>query len=136
MGSRGQQVARLVVIGGGAAGMSAASAARRLAPALDAIGRTIELDLKKYTIVGVLPAGFQGLRGPGDVWIPLHTLNDRILNEAQSHSWELVARRKPGVSVAQAESVVTQLGDAVDRDRSGQVQHPVRSHAADPCDLL
>jgi CoA-dependent NAD(P)H sulfur oxidoreductase len=37
MGSRGQQVARLVVIGGGAAGMSAASAARRVAPALDAI---------------------------------------------------------------------------------------------------
>src|ERR1700751_4827686 len=37
MGSRGQQVARLVVIGGGAAGMSAASAARRVAPALDAV---------------------------------------------------------------------------------------------------
>src|SRR6266480_2066428 len=37
MGSRGQQVARLVVIGGGAAGMSAASAARREAPSLDAI---------------------------------------------------------------------------------------------------
>jgi NADPH-dependent 2,4-dienoyl-CoA reductase/sulfur reductase-like enzyme len=37
MGSRGQQVAQLVVIGGGAAGMSAASAARRVAPALDAI---------------------------------------------------------------------------------------------------
>src|SRR5689334_17425732 len=37
MGSRGQQVARLVVIGGGAAGMSAASAARRVAPDLDVI---------------------------------------------------------------------------------------------------
>src|SRR5215470_11114987 len=37
MGSRGQQVARLVVIGGGAAGMSAASAARRVAPGLDTV---------------------------------------------------------------------------------------------------
>src|SRR5215468_9463771 len=37
MGSRGQQVARLVVIGGGAAGMSAASAARRTAPDLDVV---------------------------------------------------------------------------------------------------
>src|SRR5262252_4677918 len=36
-GKSRQQVARLVVIGGGAAGMSAASAARRVAPALDAI---------------------------------------------------------------------------------------------------
>ena len=88
---------------------------RRFAGDRAAIGHTIELDLKKYTIVGVLPAGFQGLRGPGDVWIPIHSLSGRILNEAQSHSWELVARRKPGVSVAQAESVVTQLGAAVDR---------------------
>ena len=36
-GRRGQQVGRLVVIGGGAAGMSAASAARRVAPDLDAV---------------------------------------------------------------------------------------------------
>jgi CoA-dependent NAD(P)H sulfur oxidoreductase len=34
---RGRQVARLVVIGGGAAGMSAASAARRIAPDLDVV---------------------------------------------------------------------------------------------------
>ena len=88
---------------------------RRFAGDRSAIGHTIELDLKEYTIVGVLPAGFHGLRGPGDVWIPLHTLSGRILNGAQSHSWELVARLKPGVSVAQAESVVTQLGTAVDR---------------------
>jgi NADPH-dependent 2,4-dienoyl-CoA reductase/sulfur reductase-like enzyme len=36
-GRRGQQVGRLVVIGGGAAGMSAASAARRVAPDLDVV---------------------------------------------------------------------------------------------------
>jgi putative ABC transport system permease protein len=88
---------------------------RRFAGDRAAIGHTVELDLKKYGIVGVLPAGFKGLRGPGDVWIPIHTLSGRILNEKQSHSWELVARLKPGVSVAQAESVATQLGTAVDR---------------------
>jgi CoA-dependent NAD(P)H sulfur oxidoreductase len=33
----GQRVTRLVVIGGGAAGMSAASAARRVAPGLDVV---------------------------------------------------------------------------------------------------
>src|SRR6478672_6510287 len=37
MGSRGQQVARLVVIGGGAAGMSAAAAARGVAPDLEVV---------------------------------------------------------------------------------------------------
>jgi len=37
------------------------------------IGRTVRLDLKRYTVVGVIPAGFQGLSGPADVWIPAHT---------------------------------------------------------------
>ncbi|HKE22605.1 MAG TPA: ABC transporter permease [Bryobacteraceae bacterium] len=88
---------------------------RRFAGDRAAIGSTIELDFQKYTIVGVLPAAFRGLRGPGDVWLPIHTLSGRILNESQSHSWELVARLKPGVSAVRAESVVTQLGAAVDR---------------------
>src|ERR1700750_455715 len=37
IGRRGRQVGRLVVIGGGAAGMSAASAARRVAPDLEVV---------------------------------------------------------------------------------------------------
>src|SRR5262249_46648905 len=45
----------------------------------------------------------------------LHALSGGILNGAQSHSWELVARLNPGVSVVQAESAVTQLGATVDR---------------------
>jgi putative ABC transport system permease protein len=88
---------------------------RRFGGDRSAIGRTIELDLKKYTIVGVLPPEFNGLRGPGDAWISIHTLSGRILSGAQSHSWEMAARLKPGVTAAQAESVVTQLGAAVDR---------------------
>ena len=40
-------------------------------------GKTIGLDLKSYTVVGVLPAGFQGLSGPADVWVPAHTMNGR-----------------------------------------------------------
>src|SRR2546429_10024043 len=79
MGSRGQQVARLVVIGGGAAGMSAASAARRVAPALDAIvceaggfaayGMCGVPDFLGGTVAGAgsplayTPAGVRGERG-------------------------------------------------------------------------
>ena len=80
-----------------------------------AIGRTIELDLKKYTIVGVLPAGFQGLSGPSDVWVPIHTVSAAALREPQSHSWDQVARLKPGVTPVQAESEAAQIGAAIDR---------------------
>ena len=88
---------------------------RRYGADPSAIGKTIELDLRKYTIVGVLPASFQGLRGPTDVWVPIHTIDARRLGGAQSHSFEMVARLKPGVTALQAEDQVTQLGVAIDR---------------------
>jgi MacB-like periplasmic core domain len=36
-------------------------------------GKTIVLNQRNYTIVGVLPAGFHALGGPADVWVPVHT---------------------------------------------------------------
>jgi len=79
------------------------------------IGKSILLDLKPYTIVGVLPAGFQGLTGPADVWIPVHTLSYADdLKQPMSHSWSMVARLKAGISVARAESDVVVLGRQID----------------------
>jgi putative ABC transport system permease protein len=79
------------------------------------IGKSILLDLKPYTIVGVLPAGFQGLTGPADVWIPVHTLSyANELKQSMSHSWSMVARLKAGISVAMAESAVAVLGKQID----------------------
>src|SRR5690349_12570800 len=54
-----------------------------------AIGKTIGLDTIPYTIVGVLPAGFQGLSGPADVWRPTHILRMDDLGQRQFHSWEM-----------------------------------------------
>jgi len=75
------------------------------------IGKPISLDLRSYTVVGVLPVGFQGLSGPADVWVPVHTLNGPDdLDQPFSHSWSMVARLKPGVTPAQAAAAVTLLG--------------------------
>jgi putative ABC transport system permease protein len=82
-------------------------------------GKTIGLDQRKFTIVGVLPGGFQGLSGPADVWIPAHALADD-LTQPQSHSWECVARLKSGVPVEQARSAVATLGPAIDHAISGR----------------
>jgi putative ABC transport system permease protein len=88
---------------------------RRYGADAAAIGKTISLDLKSYTIVGVVPAGFQGLSGPADVWLPAHVLKGPDdLEQRQSHSWEMVARLKPGVSVDQARSAVTLLGPRIE----------------------
>jgi putative ABC transport system permease protein len=78
------------------------------------VGKTIELDLQQYTVIGVLPAGFQGLSGPADVWVPVTRLGGESLAERWAHAWQSVARLKSDVTVEQAKAAVALLGKAVD----------------------
>jgi putative ABC transport system permease protein len=65
------------------------------------VGRTIDLNSQKFTIVGVMPASF---RYPvrAQVWVPL--LMDPAINPRGSHWASAVGRLKPGVSPRAAES--------------------------------
>jgi predicted permease len=67
-----------------------------------AIGRTVTLDNKPATIVGVLPRDFQfAPSNEFPLWVPLHPTED--LRTRRNLRWLTVfARLKPGVSVAQA----------------------------------
>ena len=78
------------------------------------IGKTITLDLKKYTVAGVLPAGFQGLSGPADIWVPVHRSAAENLQQRWAHAWQFVARLKPDVNIQQAKNATTILGKVVD----------------------
>ena len=80
----------------------------------DVVGKTIDLDRQPYTIIGVTPSGFRGLSGQGEIFIPITTRASGDLSEAQSHEFALVARRRPGVTLDQAESEVRVLGNRVD----------------------
>jgi predicted permease len=81
-------------------------------------GKTIVLNQRNvqrnYTVVGVMPVGFRALGGPADVWVPVHTDSAQQLNQAGLHSFEQVARLKPGVSVARAKAEVASLGPRID----------------------
>jgi putative ABC transport system permease protein len=87
---------------------------RRFGADPSVIGRTIDLDLKPYTVVGVLPAGFQGLGSPADLWVPVHRLDSETLAQRWGHNWSLVARIKPDVRIEQAQSATTVLGKIID----------------------
>jgi putative ABC transport system permease protein len=87
---------------------------KRLPGVLDPAGKTITLDGKTYTIAGVMPEGFRFPGGTGTVlriftpaaaelWIPL-TLDDKELQQRSSHYLNVIARLKPGATVAQATS--------------------------------
>jgi putative ABC transport system permease protein len=60
------------------------------------LGQTIELNSKKYTIVGVMSAGFR-FPSQAQIWIPLDTTADG-LSQRGSHWANAIGRLKPGVS--------------------------------------
>jgi putative ABC transport system permease protein len=67
-----------------------------------AIGRTITLDNKPATIVGVLPRDFQFAPTNGfPLWVPMHPTQD-LLTRRNLRWLNVFARLAPGVSVAQA----------------------------------
>ena len=71
------------------------------------VGKSISLDSTPYTVVGVMPAGFQNvsLRSKSDtsieLWTTLGQVDDSI---GGGRNYIVIARLKPGVPLAQADS--------------------------------
>jgi len=69
------------------------------------LGRRIEILRQSFTVIGVLPAGFQGLMNDGDteIWLPLEILPalwdfPDALTSRDFQQLRVVARARPGVS--------------------------------------
>lgn len=65
-----------------------------------AVGQSIELDARKYTIVGVMPRGFH-YPFQSDYWIPMD-MSGKGLGERGTHWASAIGRMKPGVTVQKA----------------------------------
>jgi putative ABC transport system permease protein len=80
------------------------------------IGRTLALDRAPYTIVGVMPPGFEfpnrgafGNAQPADLYIPMSFTRDELEAFGMMYNNSVVARLKPGVTPAQARAEVAAL---------------------------
>jgi putative ABC transport system permease protein len=73
----------------------------RFAGQRDVIGKTMMIDARRYTIVGVMPPSFQFPRLENALWVPF-AFNTKEMQERGSHSDQVVARLKPDVSFNQA----------------------------------
>src|SRR5262249_48508815 len=73
---------------------------RRFRAEPNLIGKTIKLDDQGYRVVGILPANFR-LPDWADVWLPAGLTGDERTQRI-SHPFSVIARLKPGVTLAQA----------------------------------
>jgi predicted permease len=102
------------------------------------LGQTIDLNLKPFTIIGVLPAGFSGARAPNgnpyvpDVWVPLWCQpqlepgDTRLVERITWWGLQAIGRLHEGVSVGQAQAQVSAVGTALD------VEYPGKRRARTP----
>jgi putative ABC transport system permease protein len=77
------------------------------------VGRSITLNDRRFTVVGIMPEGFSGLSFQADLWIPLAMVtvdSPAGLLTSRNNRWLLaVARLKDGVSIADAERDLGQV---------------------------
>jgi predicted permease len=81
---------------------------RKLASAPDVLGKSLTLDDKSYTIIGVIPASFKSLSGNPtgvDVYVPIGQWSHPALqNRGVGLGIHGIGRLKPGVTIEQAQA--------------------------------
>jgi hypothetical protein len=102
---------------------------RRYASDPAIVGKTIFLDAKPYTIIGVLPATFVysgAFGGNADqVWTPVkHEAPDSLLKTYGDHEFQVVARLAPGVTLAAFEKQIDALQKQIKAAHPEPAVHP------------
>ncbi len=77
------------------------------------VGREIEMNSQKYTVVGVMPAGFH-LPSQAQVWEPLD-MDAKSLGPRGEHQYAAIGRLKPGVTLQQAQAEMTLISTRLEQ---------------------
>jgi predicted permease len=94
------------------------------------VGKTLRLNDKLYTIVGVTEPSFRGLRLglPPEFWLPTTASPDFTRGRRDDRGIQLIGRLKPGVTVAQAQTQLTtiaaRLAQAYPETNLGTIDRP------------
>jgi predicted permease len=82
---------------------------RKFGGSPDVLGKTLDIDEKIYTIIGVLPANFYFVRAD-DVFVPIgHTNIPSLMSRTAALASRAVGRLKPGVTPEQAQADLSRI---------------------------
>ena len=79
------------------------------------VNRGIQLNGEKYTVLGVMPKGFQFLESEVRLWVPLTFTQEEAANRG-AHYLSVVGRLRPGVSIVQAQSDMSLVATRIAKD--------------------
>ena len=91
----------------------------------DIIGKTLMLDGNSYTIIAVMPKGFNypkatdlpayfQLPPQTELWTPI-ALTSRQISSRGNHNYGVLARLKPGIAIERAQSEMTSIGQNIEQ---------------------
>jgi putative ABC transport system permease protein len=85
---------------------------RRFGSDMGAVGTSLRLDGKTYTVIGIVPAGFQ--LPAADVWVPL-VFEPYAMAQRGARALSVIARLKPGVGIATAREDIQAVARALEQ---------------------
>jgi predicted permease len=83
---------------------------RHFAGKTDALGASVVLDQKRYTVVGVAPAGFKLYGEQADVYTPIGQDTAGYVHNRGAHPAHVFARLRRGATLAQAQTELASVG--------------------------
>jgi predicted permease len=88
---------------------------RRFAGSPAAVGMAINLDGKRYTVVGIAPPALRLRGGELDIFIPLGQDTAAFLQNRGPHPITAIARLRPGFALGQAQNEMAMIGSRLAR---------------------
>jgi putative ABC transport system permease protein len=83
---------------------------RRFGMDRNILGRSMTLNARNYTVIGILPSDFR-FREQADLYVPLDQWQSIELRDRENHpGLHVVGRLKPGVTMAAAQAEMTSIG--------------------------
>lgn len=87
---------------------------RRFSADPKALGKSLVLSGRRYSIVGIMPPSFQYPSPEIEVWVPNQTSPD-LLRIREARFFDCIGRLKPGVTLAQARSDLVSVQESLGR---------------------